>query len=146
MNEPFHERSSPVSGVSLLYTSSASSVSGCAMRDRGLLTEAKECQGRDCANLVPLSPPCIHAADGPYLGTIKQGPRCPVVVHLFSEPGRQTGCPKSIKRPRTSLIKEDKLGLASKSCLNDTINQKLLNDHILQVDLQCQVVAVISNG
>lgn len=60
------------------------------MRDTSLLRETKECERLDCANLVPLSPPCIHVADSPYLVTVKHCgatmPHGPSSVHS----GRQT--------------------------------------------------------
>lgn len=37
-------------------------------------------------------------------------------------------------RASSTLIRADKLGLASESCSIDTIHLKILNDHILQMD------------
>lgn len=41
------------------------------MRDRRLFREAKECERPDSANGEPPSPPYIHVAVRPYLGTVK---------------------------------------------------------------------------
>lgn len=103
------------------------------------MREAKECERQDCANLVPLSPPCIHVADSPYLVTVKhQGatmPHGPSSVHS----ARQTDRRPFAHRASTTLIRQDKLGLAFESCSIDihTIHLKILNDHILQMDFVC---------
>lgn len=101
------------------------------------MREAKECERLDCANLVPLSPPCIHVADSPYLVTVKHHgatmPHGPLSVHS----ARQTDRRSFAHRARTTLIRQDKLGQACESCSIDTIHLKILNDHILQMDFVC---------
>lgn len=104
------------------------------MRDRSLLSEAKEFERPDCANLVPLSPPCIHVSDSPYLVTVKHRgatmPRGPSSVHS----ARQTDRRPFAHRASTTLIRQDKLGLACESCSMDTIHLKIMNDHIVQIN------------
>lgn len=70
------------------------------MRDRNLLREAKECERLHCANLVPLSPLCLHVADSPYLATVKHRgatmPHGPLSVHSATQADRQAAlCPQS---------------------------------------------------
>lgn len=122
----------------LLYRTSDHAVSGYVMRDRSLLRKAKECQRLDCANLEPRSLPCIHVADSPYLVTVKHRgatvPHGPSSIHS----ARQTDWRPFAHRARTTVIREDKSGLASESCSIDTIHLKILNDHTVLIDLVCQ--------
>ena len=138
MHEPFHKTSCTVHVVAHLNTSPVHSHRGCVLRDRSLFREAKECERLNCANLVPLSPPCIHVADSPYLATVKHRgatmPCGPLSVHS----ARQTDRRPFAHRASTTLIREDKLGQVCESCSIDTIHLKILDDHILQMDFVCQ--------
>ncbi len=108
VHEPFHRNPCTIHVAALLYTSSVHSHSGCVMRDRSLLREAKECERLDFANLVPLSPLCIHVADSPYLVAVKHRgatmPHGPLVCS-FSQADRQA---RVAQRASTILIREDK--------------------------------------
>lgn len=87
--EPLNKRSCTVHAAALLNSTYGHSDTGCVLRGRSLLREAKECERLDCANLVPLVSSQNTRRRQPLLGP------CEAVPHGLSpaHSTRQTGGP-----------------------------------------------------